>query len=88
MSKNNPVDLSHSENKGQQQKYYQLPVQGKIVTGFGEISDSGIKARGISLAPESGANIATPAAGKVVYAAPYRSFGLITIIDHGGGWSL
>lgn len=86
VSKNNPVDLSHSENKGQQQKYYQLPVQGKIVTGFGEISDSGIKARGISLAPESGANIATPAAGKVVYAAPYRSFGLITIIDHGGGW--
>ena len=28
-----------------------------------------------------------PAAGRIAYAGPFRSYGRIVIIDHGGGWT-
>lgn len=66
---------------------YLLPVDGRVVTGAGEISAAGVHARGLTLATEAEAEIVSPAAGRVVYAAPFRSYGAIVIIDHGGGWT-
>jgi len=66
---------------------YLLPVEGRLVTGAGEISDAGVHARGLTLATASGAGIIAPAAGRIAYAARFRSFGMIVIIDHGGGWT-
>jgi septal ring factor EnvC (AmiA/AmiB activator) len=66
---------------------YRLPVVGSIVTGFGELSDSGIRSRGLTVATEPGAQVVAPARGRVVFAGPYKGFGQIVILDHGDGWS-
>lgn len=66
---------------------YRLPVVGDIVTGFGELAPSGVRSRGITLATEPGATIVAPAPGHVAFAGPFRDYGQIVIIDHGGGWT-
>jgi len=66
---------------------YRLPVVGEIVTGLGEISDSGYRSRGITIAVDSGAQIVAPAAGRVAYSGRYRGYGDILIIEHNGGWT-
>jgi septal ring factor EnvC (AmiA/AmiB activator) len=66
---------------------YRLPVNGVIVTGLGEISDSGYRSRGLTIAVASGAQIVAPAAGRVAYAGRYRGYGNILIIEHDAGWT-
>jgi septal ring factor EnvC (AmiA/AmiB activator) len=66
---------------------YRLPVSGKLITGFGELSDAGVRSRGLTLAPTAGAAIIAPAAGRVAFAGTFRGYGNIVIIDHGGGWT-
>jgi len=67
---------------------WRVPVTGKLVTGFGEVSsDAGVTSRGLTWAVSGGADIAAPAAGKVVFAGPFRDYGTIVVIDHGGGWT-
>jgi septal ring factor EnvC (AmiA/AmiB activator) len=66
---------------------YLLPVQGRLVTGTGEISEAGVHARGLTFAPPAGSEVVAPRDGRVVYAAPFRGYGRILIIDHGGGWT-
>jgi septal ring factor EnvC (AmiA/AmiB activator) len=66
---------------------YMLPVAGRLVTGTGEISEAGVHARGLTFAPAPGSEVVAPRAGRVVYAAPFRGYGQIIIIDHGRGWT-
>jgi len=66
---------------------WKLPVAGKLVTGFGEISDAGVTSRGLTFAVAGEAAVIAPAAGKVVYAGPFRDYGNVVIIDHQGGWT-
>jgi murein hydrolase activator len=66
---------------------YRLPVAGQLVTGFGEVSDSGVRARGVTFACAASAPVVAPAAGRIVYAGPFRGYRGVVIIDHGGGWT-
>ncbi len=66
---------------------YRLPVIGEIVTGLGEISDSGYRSRGLTIAVDPGAQIVAPAAGRVAYSGRYRGYGNILIIEHDAGWT-
>jgi septal ring factor EnvC (AmiA/AmiB activator) len=66
---------------------YMLPVEGRLLTGTGEISEAGVHARGLTFAPPPGSEVVAPRDGRVVYAAPFRGYGRILIIDHGGGWT-
>lgn len=66
---------------------YRLPVEGRIVTGMGELSDGGVHARGLTFDTAAGAPVVAPRAGLVVYASRFRSYGEVVIIDHGGGWT-
>jgi septal ring factor EnvC (AmiA/AmiB activator) len=66
---------------------YRLPVAGTIVTGLGEVSGAGVRARGLTIATRNSAQLVAPAAGRIVFAGPYRGFGQIVIIDHGQGWT-
>lgn len=66
---------------------YRLPVVGEVVAGLGEISPSGVRSRGLTIAAQSGAQVAAPAAGRIAFAGPYRGFGTILIIEHPGGWT-
>lgn len=66
---------------------YLLPVEGRLLTGTGEISGAGVHARGLTFATAAGSEAIAPRAGRIVYAAPYRGYGEVVIIDHGGGWT-
>lgn len=65
---------------------YILPVAGRLLTGFGELSTTGYRERGLRLAVEQAARVTAPAAGTVTFAGRYRSYGQIVIIEHGQGW--
>jgi septal ring factor EnvC (AmiA/AmiB activator) len=64
-----------------------LPVVGRIVAGLGEVSDTGVRSRGVTIATRPGAQVVVPANGRIVYAGDYRGYGKIAIIDHGAGWT-
>ena len=66
---------------------YRLPVVGRVVTGLGELSDAGVRSRGLTIASAKEAQVVAPAAGRIAYAGPFRGYGTIVIIDHGGGWT-
>ena len=65
---------------------YRLPVVGRIVAGLGEVNDSGVRSRGVTIAARPGGQVVAPAPGRVSFAEDYRGYGKIVIIDHGGGW--
>ncbi|SOB79992.1 Septal ring factor EnvC, activator of murein hydrolases AmiA and AmiB [Sphingomonas guangdongensis] len=66
---------------------YRLPAAGRVVEGLGELSTSGVRARGVTLLVAPGALVRAPAAGRIVFARPFRDYGGVVIIDHGDGWS-
>jgi septal ring factor EnvC (AmiA/AmiB activator) len=66
---------------------YRLPAIGAVVTGFGEVSPGGIRSRGITIATPANATVVAPANGKVAFAGPFRGYGSIVIIEHGGSWT-
>lgn len=61
---------------------YILPVDGRLVGGFGDPGS-----RGIAIAARPGAQVVAPGGGRVVFAGPYRGYGKIVIIEHAGGWT-
>lgn len=66
---------------------YRLPVEGKLITGLGEISAAGVRARGLTIEPAADAVVIAPAAGRVRFAQRFRDFGVVVILDHGDGWT-
>ena len=66
---------------------YSLPVEGRLLVGVGEISDGGVHSRGLTFETAAEARVIAPAGGRVAFAAPFRRYGNVVIIDHGGGWS-
>jgi septal ring factor EnvC (AmiA/AmiB activator) len=66
---------------------YQLPVAGRTIRGFGAPTGGGQLSEGLTLAPRDGAQVVAPAAGRVVFAGPYKGYGRIVIIEHEGGWT-
>ena len=64
-----------------------LPVDGRIALGFGAAGDTGQASKGLVLVPRSGAQVVSPAAGRVAFAGPYRGYGQIVIIEHANGWA-
>jgi septal ring factor EnvC (AmiA/AmiB activator) len=67
-------------------RLYLLPVEGRLVTGTGEISDAGVHARGLTFEAAAGQPVVAPDPGRVAYAGRFRSYGEIVVIDHGHGW--
>jgi septal ring factor EnvC (AmiA/AmiB activator) len=66
---------------------YRLPVAGRVATGFGEVSDAGVRARGLTLEASPGTTVIAPAAGRVAYARAFGDYGVVVILDHGDGWT-
>ncbi|MDP1028055.1 peptidoglycan DD-metalloendopeptidase family protein, partial [Sphingomonas sp. KR1UV-12] len=66
---------------------YRLPVQGRLVTGFGEISEAGVRSRGLTIAVPADTPVVAPADGTIRYAGAFRGYGRIVIVDHGEGWT-
>lgn len=66
---------------------WRAPVVGDVVEGLGSVDASGRRARGMTVMAPAGAQIAAPAAGRVMFAGPFRTYGQVAIIDHGDGWT-
>ena len=60
-------------------------MAGSVVRGLGEAGRAG-PANGVSYQAAPGARVVSPCAGRVVFAGPFRSYGLLLIVDCGGGW--
>jgi septal ring factor EnvC (AmiA/AmiB activator) len=63
-----------------------IPVNGIKSRDFGTPDGNGGSERGISIATRPGAQVTAPCDGWVVYAAPYRSYGKLLILNAGGGY--
>jgi septal ring factor EnvC (AmiA/AmiB activator) len=63
----------------------QPPVIGVVVKGWGEQTDGG-PATGVSYHAPPGAHVISPCGGRVVFAQSFRSYGLLMIVDCGGGY--
>jgi murein hydrolase activator len=63
-----------------------FPAQGKIIRGFGDDDGVGGSSQGVMVATRSGAQVTTPADGKVEFAGPFRSYGQVLIVNPGGGY--
>lgn len=61
------------------------PVVGKVVRDWGDPTLAG-PAAGISYATPPGARVISPCNGSVVFGSPFHSYGLLVILDCGGGY--
>jgi septal ring factor EnvC (AmiA/AmiB activator) len=60
------------------------PVVGRVVRGFGAPGEGG-PARGLTFSAAPNARVVTPCAGTVAFAAPFRSYGRLVIVECGAG---
>ena len=63
-----------------------FPVQGQVVRHFGDADSLGGQSQGIMIATRRGAQVITPADGKVEFAGDFRSYGQVLIVNPGGGY--
>jgi murein hydrolase activator len=63
-----------------------LPATGAKIKDFGAADNAGGTEKGISMATRAGAQVVAPSDGWVVYAASYRSYGQLLILNVGGGY--
>jgi murein hydrolase activator len=62
------------------------PVAGRVVARFGQARGGGLKWNGVMIATDRGTEVRAPYAGRIVYADWLPGLGLLTVIDHGGGY--
>jgi murein hydrolase activator len=65
-----------------------LPAQGRRVISFGDKLPSGKTAQGVVIETRHAAQVTSPSDGWVLYAAEFRSFGQVLIINGGGGYNV
>lgn len=75
------------QGPGQDAIPYSLAVQGRLLTGVGEISDGGVHSRGLTIETSAQAEVIAPATGRIIFAGPFRRYENVVIIDHGNGWT-
>jgi murein hydrolase activator len=63
-----------------------FPAQGQIVRRFGQPDGLGREIQGVLIATRGGAQVTTPADGKVEFAGAFRSYGQVLILNPGGGY--
>lgn len=61
------------------------PVDGRLVRAFGN-TDSGVGYDGLLIAAQAGREVRAVHRGRVVFSDWLRGYGLLLIIDHGGGY--
>lgn len=62
-----------------------VPVSGQLTVAYGVPNSVGVHARGVSFATRPGAQVVAPAAGRVAFAGPFRTYGRIVILEHDDG---
>jgi len=62
------------------------PARGRILTHFGDPMDTGGLSKGLTVETRPGAQVVAPFDGRIAFEGPFRSYGQILIIEHGGGY--
>jgi len=62
------------------------PARGMLVARFGQQSEVGTTHKGLSIETREDAQVVAPYDGQVVFAGPFRGYGLLLIIEHGEGY--
>jgi septal ring factor EnvC (AmiA/AmiB activator) len=57
-----------------------------VIQRFGAVDALGAVARGLTVETRLEARVVAPFDGKIVFAGPFRSYGLLLIITHGEGY--
>lgn len=81
------VEAEHFTTPPQGLPTWILPLNGRLLTGFGEQAPGQARSRGLVLAPRANAQAVAPAPGRIAYAGRYRGYRQIVIIEHAGGWA-
>ena len=63
-----------------------LPLQGTVLAGYRGTMPDGHQSQGLLIAGSAGAQVQAVRAGRVAYADWLKGYGLLLIVDHGGGW--
>jgi septal ring factor EnvC (AmiA/AmiB activator) len=66
----------------------QLPSQGRRVVSFGVKTKHGRRSEGIQIQTRHGGTVISPCDGLVVYAAEFRTYGQVLIINAGDGYHI
>jgi septal ring factor EnvC (AmiA/AmiB activator) len=62
------------------------PARGRVVARFGDSDGLGGKLKGVRIETRVQSPVVAPSDGKVVFAGPFRGYGLLLIIEHDGGY--
>ncbi|MGE4528224.1 MAG: murein hydrolase activator EnvC [Rhodospirillaceae bacterium] len=65
-----------------------LPAVGEVAQKYGQITQAGIHAKGITIATRSRAQVISPFDGVVLFAGPFRGYGQLLIIEYGDGYHI
>lgn len=63
-----------------------IPAAGSVAMHFGQTNEIGAPSQGMTLAALGNGVVVAPFDGQVDYLGPFRGYGTILIIDHGGGY--
>jgi septal ring factor EnvC (AmiA/AmiB activator) len=63
-----------------------LPLAGSVLAGFHGTLPDGHQSQGLLIAGSAGAPVHAVRDGRVAYADWLKGYGLLLILDHGGGW--
>ncbi len=63
-----------------------MPVAGRLARRFGEPDEQSQPAKGLVYESRPGAAVVAPYDGRILFAGPFRGYGLILIIEHGEGY--
>src|SRR3546814_19046636 len=63
-----------------------MPAIGRISGHYGEPMPTGIRRKGIDIETRPGAQVVAPFEGRVVFAGPFRAYGLLLLIEHSEGY--
>jgi murein hydrolase activator len=66
--------------------HFAVPATGPLVVRFGETESGGVTSKGLTFETRPGAQVVAPFDGRVMYAGPFKGYGQILIIGHGGGY--
>ena len=62
------------------------PASGAVALRYGETDEFGASSKGLTLITRAGAVVVAPYDGRVEFAGPFKGYGQILIIQHGGGY--
>lgn len=62
------------------------PVRGGITTEYGQMISNGVTSKGIVYKTRPGAQVVSLFDGTVIFSGPFKGYGNIIIVEHGGGY--